>query len=133
MRTLSGLLIVAALCMGCPLPSHSPESTESASSLLTQADAKMVAEDYSSAQGLYGQFVTANPGDAQAGRARAIQAALERLLASQAELGRVQRGEEVVRLKRELSDRQSEVDRLKAEVTKLRADLERLRNIDLKK
>lgn len=130
MRTLPVLLMVAVLCMGCPVPSRSPESTDS---LLTQADAKMAAEDYSSAQTLYGDFVGANPDDAQAGRARAIRAALDRLLSSQSELGRVQRGEELVRLRRELSDRQSEVDRLKAEVTKLRADLERLRNIDLKK
>jgi multidrug resistance efflux pump len=118
----------AVLCMGCAAPS--PQSTDS---LLTQADAKMAAEDYGGAQALYGEFVTANPDDTQAGRARAVRTALDRLLSSQAELNRVQRGEELVRLRRELSDRQSEVDRLKAEVTKLRADLERLRNIDLKK
>jgi len=91
----------------------------------------MAAADYSGAQALYAEFVNANPGNPQAARARAIQAALDRLLSAQTELDRLIRSEEVPRLRRELTERHGEVERLRAENAKLRADLERLRNIDL--
>jgi hypothetical protein len=127
MNTVRMIVSIGVLCYGCA----ATPSPESANTLLNKADAKMAAEDYGSAQALYGEFITANPDDLQADRARATKTALDRLLASQAELDRIQRGEELSRLRRELSDRQSDVDRLKGEVAKLRADLERLRSIDL--
>lgn len=127
MNSLRVTFMIGVLCSGCA----ATPSPESSNTLLGQADAKLAAEDYSSAQALYAEFITANPDDAHADRARATRAALDHLLASQAELDRVQRGEELARLRRELADRQSDVDRLKAEVGKLRADLERLRSIDL--
>ena len=106
------------------LPSRPPE-------LARPGRCEAEAEDYKRASALYGEFLKANPANPQAARARATQAALDRLLSLQTELERVQQGDELPRLKRDLSDRQSEVDRLKAEIAKLRADLERLRNIDL--
>ena len=126
MKPLSAMLMLGMLCTGCASLSPEPAKT-----LLAQADAMMAAEDYGGALALYAGFVQAHPDDTEAARARAIRTALDRLLTSQAELDRLRRGDELPRLRRELSDRQSEVDRLKAEMAKLRADLERLRNIDL--
>jgi cell shape-determining protein MreC len=126
MKSLFVTLIVGMLCTGCTVPAPEPSK-----SLLDEADAKMLAEDYTGASASYGEFVKADPGNAQAARARATQTVLDRLLDSQAELDRVKRDPELPRLRRELAERQSEVDRLKAESAKLRADLERLRNIDL--
>jgi hypothetical protein len=126
MRSLFVTLIVGMLCVGCTAPAPAPSK-----SLLDEADAKLIAEDYKGASASYGEFVKANPGNAQAARARATRTALDRLLDSQTEVERAKRNEELPRLRRELTDRQSEVDRLKAESAKLRADLERLRNIDL--
>ena len=110
---------------------------ERAENLLAQGDARMIAEDYSSAIAAYVQFVAAQPDHAQAARASATLKVLERLTASQAAIGRAQKGSDATR--RELAERQAESDRAKAEsdrlrseVAKLRADLERLRNIDLK-
>jgi hypothetical protein len=97
--------------------------------LLVEADAKLIAQDYNGALNSYTAFVTATPRHSQAARARAMQAALERMISFEYELSRVQRSNELAR--RELSDRQAESERLKSEVTKLRADLDRLRNIDL--
>ena len=125
------LLIIATagmLCSGCASLTPAPEPAQNS---LGQADAMMAAADYSGAQALYAEFVNTNPGNPQAVRARAIQAALDRLLSSQTELDRLTRSEEVPRLRREIAERQGEVERLKAENAKLRADLERLRNIDL--
>jgi hypothetical protein len=136
------LFAIVALCAGCasttpapvadrnPLDQTAPAPVADRNSL-DQADAKLAAADYSGAQALYAEFVNANPADPQAARARATQAALDRLLSAQTELERVKRSQEVPRLRRDLADRQVEVERLKAENTKLRADLERLRNIDL--
>jgi hypothetical protein len=126
MKPLSVMLMLGMLCAGCASLSPAPAQT-----LLSQADAMMAAEDYGGALALYAEFVQAHPDDAQAARARATRTALDRLLLSQSELDHLRRGDELPRLRRELSDRQSEVDRLKAEMAKLRADLERLRNIDL--
>ncbi len=127
MKSLFVTLIVGMLCTGCstalaPAPSKS---------LLDQADAKLSAEDYKGASASYGEFVKANPRNAQAARARATQIALDRLLDSQAELDRAKRNEELPRIRRDLSERQNELERLKGENAKLRADIERLRNIDL--
>jgi len=116
------------LCTGCASIAPSPAPAKNS---LDQAEAKMAAADYSGAQALYAEFVNANPGNPQAARARAIQAALDRLLSAQTELDRLIRSEEVPRLRRELTERHGEVERLRAENAKLRADLERLRNIDL--
>lgn len=134
MKSITAIVITGILSAGCA--SLSPESGKasapaSAKSLLDQADASMSAEDYSGASALYAQFVQADPANAQATRARATQAALDRLLASQTELVRVKQDDEMPRLRREIQERRGEVDRLKAEIAKLRADLERLRNIDL--
>ena len=128
MIPLFAIVVAGMLCGGCA--SIAP-SAKSAKNSLDQADAKMAAADYSGAQALYAEFVNANPGNPQAARARAIQAALDRLLSAQAELDRLKRSEEMPRLRRELAERHGEVERLKAENAKLRADLERLRNIDL--
>ena len=126
MKPLSVMLMLGMLCTGCASLPPEPAKT-----LLDQADAMLVAEDYGGALALYAGFVQAHPDDTQAARARATRTALERLLSSQAELDRLRRSDELPRLRRDLSDRQSEVDRLKAEMAKLRADIERLRNIDL--
>jgi len=126
MKSLFVTLIVGMLCTGCTMLAPEPSR-----SLLDEADAKMSAEDYTGASASYAEFVKADPGNAQAARARATQTVLDRLLDSQTELERVKRNEELPRLRRELAERQSELDRLKAESAKLRADLERLRNIDL--
>ena len=128
MKPLFVIVMAAMLCTGCASIAPSPEPARNS---LDQADAKMAAADYSGAQALYAEFVNANPGNAQAARARAIQAVLDRLLSSQTELDRLNRSAEVPRLRREIAERQGEVERLKAENAKLRADLERLRNIDL--
>ena len=127
MKTSSVLVAVGLLCGGCALQPPQTGST----TLLEQADAKMAAKDYGGAQVLYADFVNAHPGDPQAPRARATQTALDRLLGAETELDRARRSDEAPRLRRALSERQTEVDRLKAEVSKLRADLERLRAIDL--
>lgn len=126
MKPLSVMLMLGMLCAGCASLSSEPART-----LLSRADAMMVAEDYGGALALYAGFVQAHPDDTQAARARATRTALDRLLSSQTELDRLRRSDELPRLRRDLSDRQSEVDRLKAEMAKLRAHLERLRNIDL--
>lgn len=126
MKPLAVMLMLGMLCTGCASLSPEPAKT-----LLGQADAMMMAEDYGGALALYAGFVQAHPDDTQAARARATRTALDRLLTSQAELDRLRRSDELPRLRRDLSDRLSEVDRLKAEMAKLRADLERLRNIDL--
>jgi hypothetical protein len=126
MKPLFLMLMLGMLCTGCASLSPEPAKT-----LLGQADALMAAEDYGGALALYAEFVQAHPDDTQAARARATRTALDRLLLSQSELDHLRRSDEQPRLRRDLSDRQSEVDRLKAEMAKLRADLERLRNIDL--
>ena len=126
MKPLSAMLMLGMLCTGCASLSPAPAKT-----LLGQADAMMAAEDYGGALALYSGFAQAHPDDTEAARARATRTALDRLLTSQAELDRLRRSDELPRLRRDLSDRQSEVDRLKAEMAKLRAHLERLRNIDL--
>lgn len=142
MKALFAIVMAGMLCTGCAPIGPSPEPARNP---LDQADAKLAAADYSGAQALYAEFVNANPGNPQAARARAIQAALDRLLSAQTELDRLKRSEEVPRLRREIAERhgeverlrrefaerQGEVERLKAENAKLRADLERLRNIDL--
>jgi hypothetical protein len=120
------MLMLGMLCTGCASVSPEPAKT-----LLDQADAMLVAENYGGALALYTGFVQAHPDDTQAARARATRTALDRLLLSQSELDHLQRSDELPRLRRDLSDRQSEVDRLKADMAKLRADIERLRNIDL--
>jgi hypothetical protein len=106
-----------------------PIDEDASSKILNQADAMLVAEDYTGAISSYSQFVTAGPKHPQAARARATQAALERLVAARAAMARTQQSSDTAR--RELTERQAESDRLKGEVAKLRADLERLRNIDL--
>ena len=128
MKALFAIAMAGMLCAGCASTAPSPEPARNP---LELADAKMAAADYRGAQALYAEFVNANPGNPQAARAHAMQAALDRLLSSQTELERLNRSEEVPRLRREIAERQSEVEHLKAENAKLRADLERLRNIDL--
>jgi hypothetical protein len=142
MKPLFVIVMACMLCTGCASIAPSPEPVKTS---LDQADAKMAAADYSGARALYAEFFNANPGNQQAARARASQAALDLLLSAQAELDRVKRSEEMPRLRREIADRKGdverlkteiaerhgEVERLKAENAKLRADLERLRNIDL--
>lgn len=127
MKPLIFLFLATLLCAGCATVD------EPAERLLSQADAKLIAEDYSGAIASYAEFAAAQPGHAQAARARATQKALESLAASQvaaqAAINRAQQGSDSTR--RELGERQAETDRLKGEVAKLRADLERLRNIDL--
>lgn len=134
MKSMTVILMTGMLSAGCaslsPEPAKAPAKAP-AKTLLEQADARMAAEDYTGALALYGQFVKADPDNAQAARARATQTALDRLLASQTELDRMKQDDELPRLRRELLERRSEADRLKAEIAKLRADLERLRNIDL--
>lgn len=128
MNPLFLIVMAGMLCSGCASIAPSPEPAKNS---LDRADAKMAAADYSGAQTLYAEFVNADPGNPQAARARAIQAALNRLMGSQTELDRLNRSEEMPRLRREIAERQGEIERLKAENAKLRADLERLRNIDL--
>ena len=128
MKPVFVIVMAGMLCAGCASTTPPPEPPKAS---LDQADAKMAAADYSGAQVLYAEFVNANPGNPQAARARAVQAALDRLLSSQTELDRLNRSEEIPRLRREIAERRGEVERLKAENAKLRADLERLRNIDL--
>ena len=128
MKSLSLVLVVMAVMAAAGCKVLAPES---ARTTLDQADEKMAAADYAGAQALYAEFVNANPNHAQAGRARATQTVLERLLNSQAELDKAKRTDDAPRLRRELADQRGEVDRLKGEVAKLRADLERLRSIDL--
>jgi hypothetical protein len=140
MKPFFAIVIAGMLCTGCAPMAPSPAPARNP---LEQADATLAAADYSGAQALYAEFVNANPGNPEATRAGAIQAALDRLLSSQTELDRLgllisqteldrlKRSEEVPRLRRELAERQGEVERLKADNAKLRADLERLRNIDL--
>ena len=131
MKSIGIIVIATLLCAGCAAVD------ERAESLLGQADAKMISEDYTGAIAAYAEFVEAQPRHAQAARARATQKALERLAASraasragsQAVINRALQASDATR--RELSERQAETDRLKAEIAKLRADLERLRNIDL--
>ena len=132
MKSLFVALIVPMFCTGCSSTAPAPQpAREPPKSLLDEADAKLSAEDYKGASALYGEFVKAQPGNAHAARAHATQIVLNRLLDSQTELERVKRNEELPRIRRDLSERQSEVERLKAENAKLRADLERLRSIDL--
>lgn len=122
MRCILMSALLCGACAGVRLEHH-------ADSLLSQADTKLVDGDYSGAISLYGEFAAAKHDHAQAPRARATQAVLERMLAVQSEITRAQNSGEAAR--RELTERQAEADRLKAEVAKLRTDLERLRNIDL--
>lgn len=128
MKPLFVIVIAGMLCTGCASMAPSPAPAKNS---LDQADAKMAAADYRGAQALYTEFVNANPGNPQAARARAIQAALDRLLSAQAESDRLKQSNEIPRLRREIAERQGEVERLKAENAKLRADIERLKNIDL--
>ena len=124
MKLLLVILTALMLCAGCeslaPAPAQSP---------LDQADAKLTAQDYRGAIAGYDEFLQAAPQDPQAARARATQAALSRLVATQSEVDRLRQAE--APRQRDLADRQAEVDRLRNEVAKLRADLERLRQIDL--
>jgi len=128
MKPLFLIVMAAMLCTGCASLAPSPDPAKNS---LDRADAKMAAADYSGAQALYAEFVNANPGNPQAARARATQAALDRLLSSQTESERLNQSDEIPRLRREIADRQGEVDHLKAENARLRADIERLKNIDL--
>jgi peptidoglycan hydrolase CwlO-like protein len=128
MKPLFVIVIAGMLCTGCASMAPAPAPAKNS---LDQADAKMAAADYRGAQALYTEFVNANPGNPQAARARAIQAALDRLLSAQAESERLKQSNEIPRLRREIAERQGEVDHLKAENAKLRADIERLKNIDL--
>ena len=128
MKPLFLIVMAAMLCTGCASLAPSPDPAKNS---LDRADAKMAAADYSGAQALYAEFVNANPGNPQAARARATQAALDRLLSSQTESERLNQSDEIPRLRREIAERQGEVDHLKAENAKLRADIERLKNIDL--
>lgn len=126
MKSIFSVLIAAVLCAGCSsIPSVVVRNS------IEPADAKLVAADYTGAQALYAEYANSQPDSPHAARARATQAALVRLLASQSEIDRLKRGDESPRLRRELADRQGELDRLKTELARLRADLERLRSIDL--
>lgn len=122
------LIALAALTLG-GCAATPPVEQDTRADLLSQADAMLVAEDYGGAISSYSEFATAMAEHPQAPRARATQAALERLVAARAAVVRAQQAGDATR--RELTERQAETDRLKGEVSKLRADLERLRNIDL--
>ena len=126
MKSLFAMVVIGMACVGCALlPSPAKE-------LLDQADTKLAAEDYSGALTLYTELIDGYPNDEQAARARAIRTALERLRGTQTELSRLKsQSDELPKVRRDLSDRQSEVNQLRAEMAKLKADLERLRNIDL--
>ena len=126
MKSLLAMVVLGMVCVGCALiPSPAKD-------LLDQADTKLATGDYSGAVALYTEIIDGYPNDEQAARARAVRTALERLRSAQTELSRAQsQSEELPRVRRDLSDRQSEVNQLRAEMAKLRADLERLRNIDL--
>ena len=126
MKRLLLILGVLILCAGC----ESLGPAAPAQSPLDEADAKLAAQDYRGAIAGYEEFLKATPQDRQAGRARATQTALTRLVATQTEVERLRQAEGP--RQRDLSERQNEVDRLKSEVAKLRTDLERLRQIDLK-
>ena len=128
MKSIFIITVIAAVLAFAGCRAFTPEP---ARATLDQADAKIVAADYSGAQALYAEFVNANPDSPQAARARAMQTVLDRLLSSQAELDRARRSDEIPRLRRELSERQNEAERLKSEISKLRSDIERLRSIDL--
>ena len=116
--------LMLAGCAAAP-----PAEEDASGDLLSHADARLVEEDYTGAISAYSEFVTASAEHPQAARARATQAALERLVAARAAAARAQQATDATR--RELTERQAEADRLKSEVAKLRSDLERLRNIDL--
>jgi hypothetical protein len=127
MRSTLFIAFVMLALGGC---ATSPVDEDAGSKLLSEADAKLAAADYPGAIDAYSEFVTAMGKHPQAGRARATQAALERLVAAQEAMARAQQTGDAAR--RELTERQAETERLKGEVAKLRSDLERLRNIDLK-
>jgi hypothetical protein len=128
MRSILLMAFVMLALGGCATPASVDE--DAGSKLLNEADAKLAAADYTGAIDSYSQFVTAMGEHPQAARARATQAALERLVAAQAGIARAQQTSDAAR--REVTERQAETERLKSEVAKLRSDLERLRNIDLK-
>lgn len=143
--SLTTLALGVAVLSGCATapPAFDP---------LGRADEEMAAARYRDAVRLYEEFLRANPEHPAAVRARAAQAALDRLLAAQTEIERLKaelasrdgqvaqlrqdlsarraegttREAELGRLRRDLAARQGEVDRLKA-------DLERLRSIDLRR
>ena len=118
-----------ACCVAPSQPANAPQARRAANLALTEADAKLVADDYTGAITSYNAFVSENPEHPQAARARATQKALEKLAAAQAALTRTQQGTDTTR--RELSEKVAESERLRGEVAKLRADLDRLRSIDL--
>ena len=104
----------------------------------------MIAEDYRGASESYTVFLAVHPDDGAAPRVRATRAALGRLLATQADVQRLQREAtdaqaEIQRLKRDAATRDGELTRLRKDLTaqqteldRLKSDLERLKSIDLR-
>ena len=104
----------------------------------------MIAEDYRGASESYTAFLAVHPDDGAAARVRATRAALDRLLATQADVQRLQREAteaqaEIQRLKRDAATRDGELTRLRKDLTaqqteldRLKSDLERLKSIDLR-
>jgi hypothetical protein len=103
------LAVALAGCAGARGRTGDPDPAAGAARALARADEQLAAGQYRGAATLYDEFLRASPRDAEARRARATRQLLERFLASQ-----------------------SNVDRLQREVDRLKADLERLRSIDLR-
>jgi chromosome segregation ATPase len=133
------LLLAAAALAGCAATAR-PSSEE-----LGRADQEMAAARYRNAVQLYEEFLRANPQHPEAVRARAAQAALDKLLVAETEIQRLKtelasRAAEVGQLRQEATARSAEMTRARrdldvrqAEVDRLKADLERLRSIDLRR
>jgi hypothetical protein len=102
-------MVLAAALAGCAGAGGRRGDPDRAARALARADEQLAAGQYRGAASLYDEFLRASPRDAEARRARATRQLLERFLASQ-----------------------SDVDRLQREVDRLKADLERLRRIDLR-
>jgi signal transduction histidine kinase len=141
-----GMLAVAlaalGLLVGCQAALRSPGTA--ASALLARADAELAAANYREALDLYDRFLKERPADPAATRARASRGALDRLLAAESQIERLEReaagrDAEVQRLQRDVAARDAELARLRrdltarqTEVERLKADLERLRSVDIK-
>lgn len=111
-------MLVALLVAGCaswPSWPSWPAFLRPGATLLDRADRQVQAGDYAAAVQTYDVLLARYPDDPEAPRARA-----SRDVAA-----------EIVRLRAELSSRDTELSRLRQEVTRLRDDLEHLKRMDL--
>jgi signal transduction histidine kinase len=141
-RMLAVALAALGLLVGCQGALRSPGTA--ASALLARADAELAAANYREALDLYDRFLKERPADPAATRARASRGALDRLLAAESQIERLEReaagrDAELQRLQRDVAARDAELARLRrdltarqTEVERLKADLERLRSVDIK-